>query len=340
MRRRTAPRPRRRAMGVALLSVLLILSIATALAYRSASRHALAVAYGGLVLNGSQARHYALAGESYARQLLHADWEDPATRATDTLQEAWAGGGKAESPTAELSIDDFAIDGAAVALRIEDLAARFNLNAVLGPGPTGAQNMERFKRLLEHLELDPGIAERWRDWLDADADAQGLGAEDAAYLAAERPRRTAGQRALHASELLVPGELSAEAFERLRPFVTALPVYDQQVNLNTASAVVLGCLAPNFPPRQAEALVERAGEYDSIEAAIASHAALGESTGALAVASEFFRVQAYAEVNEVRAELTTVLHRDRSNGYVSVLGRSFGERFTAEEPAPEAVSGM
>ena len=67
---------KRRSTGVALLSVLLIVSVATTLAHHMMSRHTLSVAYTGVALNGSQARQYALGGEEYARQLLYTDWEE------------------------------------------------------------------------------------------------------------------------------------------------------------------------------------------------------------------------------------------------------------------------
>ena len=325
----------RRPNGVALLSVLLIVSIATALAYHMASRHALSVAYSGLVVNGSQARQYALGGEEYARQLLYADWEEEDTRHQDTLSEIWA---PREDPDEyfepprrdadELAPPAFEVEDGTVEVRIDDLSARFNLNAVLGP--RGAQNTARLKRLLMHVGLDPDAATRWRDWLDDDEDVQGSGAEDSHYLLAEVSRRTANQRAFHASEMLVPAGFTAAEFDLLLPHVTALPVFDQRTNVNTASALVLGALAPNFPPAEARAMLDQPREFENVEAVISSYAPLGESAGALAVGSEFFRVQVRAEVGDVRSELTSVLHRDRSSGFLTVLSRSFGERFYEE----------
>ena len=76
--------------GVALVSVLLIVALVAALAWRMITQHQLAVAHTRHFLHGGQARHYALAGEEYARQALFADWEDEETRTVDTLLEEWA----------------------------------------------------------------------------------------------------------------------------------------------------------------------------------------------------------------------------------------------------------
>ena len=327
---------KRRSAGVALLSVLLIVSIATTLAHHMMNRHALSIAYTGVALNGSQARQYALGGEEYARQLLHEDWEDGETRGKDTLQEIWApqdtttpdyvvrsagGGDKAPPP--------FEVPDGTVEVRIEDLSARFNLNAVLGA--EGPQNLARLRRLLTHVGMEPDVADRWQDWLDEDDDAQGFGAEDSEYLVADTPRRAANQRAFHASELLVPAELLPADLDRLRPHVTVLPVFRQRINVNTASAEVLGILAPNFPPGEAERMLAEPREFENVESVIANYAQLGESANALAVSSEFFRVQVRAEVADVRSELTSVLHRDDSSGLITVISRSFGERIDWEE---------
>ena len=335
----------RRPAGVALISVLLIVSIATALAYHMMSRHALSVAYSSLVLNGSQARQYALGGEEYARQILYEDWKEPDTHVNDTLLEIWAqhGGGADADNTAdgedpehgyaarpsddseETVFQAFAVEDGTVQIRIDDLSARFNLNAVLGE--RSAQNMARLQRLLRHVGLDPNVADRWRDWLDEDQDVQGFGAEDSEYLLADLPRRPANQRAFHASEVLVPADLLPAQFEMLRPHVTVLPVFDQRTNVNTASEVVLGILAPNFPPGEAQKMLGEPREFENVEAVIASYAPLGESAGALAIRSEFFRVQVRAEVGDVYSDLTSMLHRDQASGFLTVLSRSFGERF-------------
>ena len=304
----------RRQRGVALVSVLLIVAVATALAYGMVERQSLSVVHSRQTLAGSQARQYALGGEQYARQILYADWEEEETRGIDTLLEEWS------APT-----ETFEAQGGALEFRIQDLDRRFNLNAVAGRA--GARNTARFKRLLTELEIDANVADAWVDWVDDDLDVSTFGTEDTDHLLGDPPRRAANQRALHVSEFVVATGLEADAFERLRPHVTVLPVDDLQVNVNTANEVVLGTLAPNFPASAALALVEREREIAKVEDITATHAELGEAVGVLAVVSEYFRVQVRAEVGSARSELTSLIHRDAKTGQLTLLWRSFGDRF-------------
>ena len=303
--------------GVALVSVLVVVAIATALAYAMMDRQRFTIAHSHQTLAGSQARQFALGGEQYARQVLYADWEQEDTRVIDTLLEEWAAPSEA-----------FEVQGGALEIRIQDLERRFNLNAVAGDRES-AENAGRLKRLLTALEIDSNLADRWVDWVDADQDVTALGVEDAAYLMGDPPRRAANQRAAHVSEFVVATGLDAEAFERLRPHVTALPHDDLRVNVNTANEVVLGALAPNFAPGNALRLVEQEREIARVEDITGAHPELGEAVAVLTVESAFFRVQVRAEVEGARSELTSLLHRHPETGQLTLLWRSYGERFEA-----------
>ena len=371
-----------RQRGVALISVLLIVVAATALAYEMATRHTLNIAQSRLLLNGSQARQYALGGEEYARQILYADWEDEETRAYDTLQESWASaqgrdrtakdeeddgdrwaegdeagqGGQADvDPQWPSTLEEesnrrgdaadsaaarsqapartFEVDDGSLIVRIDDLAGRFNLNAVAGgagkAGEKGAENLDRFKRLLQQTGIDSSVADAWRDWVDNDEDIHGYGAEDADHMRRAIPQRAANQRAIHVSELLVATSISPLEFEELRRHVAVLPVSYLRVNVNTASAAVLQALAPNFNKGEARRLTEGPREFKTIEELVAQQATLGQSVEALSVQSEFFRVQVRAEYDDAVAELTSLVYRDSSSGAMTVLSRNFGETFGA-----------
>ena len=321
----------RRQRGVALVSVLLVVAVATALAYAMVDRQGFTIAHSQQTLAGSQARQFALGGEQYARQVLYADWEEE-TRAIDTLLEEW-------SAPAEV----FEVRGGALEIRIQDLERRFNLNAVSG-NREGAQNTARLKRLLTALGIDANLADHWVDWVDADQDVTALGSEDAAHLMGDPPRRAANQRAAHVSEFVVATGLDAEAFERLRPHITVLPIDDLHVNVNTANEIVLGTLAPNFTTSRALGLVEQEREIARLEDITGTHPELGEAVAVLTVQSAFFRVQVRAEVDGARSELTSLLHRHPETGALTLLWRSYGERFEAlawheHEPEESGANG-
>ena len=325
--------------GVALVSVLLVVLVATALAYQIASRHSFTVAQSRQLLRGAEARHYVLGAERFARELLHEDWQHEDTRATDTLLEAWArlgtrtsddAGGAATEPPEPAAIERtfasvFALEEGQIELRIEDLAARFNLNALAGEHAPA--NVARLQRLLARLDLDPAVAHRWKDWIDADQDVDGMGAEDADYLLRNPATRAANQPGVHTSEFRFVAALATEDYQRLRPYVTLLPTAAQRVNVNTAPALVLGALAPNFPMADAKQIVAQPREFENIENVVATRAALGEAVSVLAVRSEFFQVRARAVVGRSRAVLVSMLHRDAATGALTLLSRSFGEPF-------------
>ncbi len=312
------------ARGVALVSVLLIVALVAALAWRMITQHQLAVAHTRHFLHGGQARHYALAGEEFARQALFADWEDEETRTVDTLLEDWASaqsgtqgrageGGQGTKPHA-LRLGD-----AEVLVTITDLGGRFNLNALAGAD--SADNLLRLRRLLESLSLDPAYADAWLDWVDEDAELHEFGAEDGEHLMAEEPHRAANAPAADASEMLVAARLTVEEWRTLHPHVTTLPYGELAVNVNTAGEEVLASLAPNLVRTEVQALIESPREFDSVETFTADHPAYGASVGTLAVASEFFEVHVRAETHGRISEIVSTLHRDPTTGELRVIRR-------------------
>ena len=319
--RPAAPRHRRQAShrppsapvhrrGVALVSALLIVALASALAHQMISRHSLTIAHAKQTFSGAQAREYVLGAEAFARQLLHEDWADTATRDADTLAEEWA---TAKAP--------FSVEGGELSLAIVDLDRRLDLNGV--SGASGPDHLARLKCLFENMALDPNLADAWLDWVDEDRDVHGFGAEDDTYLLAEPPYRTANRKAAGVSELRAVVE--PDAYEALRAHVAATPAERPRINVNTAGYEVLRCLS--LPDDVASRLVESERDFQDVAEAAADHAALGASVNALAVTSEFFEVLARAELDGVRAELRSTLHRDPTSGAVRLLGRDFGHRF-------------
>ncbi|MDE0350281.1 MAG: type II secretion system minor pseudopilin GspK [Gammaproteobacteria bacterium] len=318
---RTVRRFRRAApsRGVALVSVLLIVALASALAYQMLSRHGLTIAHSEQLLRGGQAREYALAAEAFARQLLAEDWSDEETRAADTLLEPWA------EPSPPFEIED-----GEIVLAIVDLNARFNLNGVIGKG--GPDNVERLKQLVANLELEPVIADTWVDWVDPDSDVNAAGAEDETYLLSVPAYRAANQPAASTSELLAVRDVTPADYAALRPHVAWLPETGLRVNVNTAGYEVLRSLAPGLSEEEAETLIESDREFQEVAEATAQHAALGNSVAAIAVMSEYFEVRIRAELEDTQVTLASMLHRDPTTGRVRLLARDFGRDFRPVDP--------
>jgi len=307
--------------GVALVSVLLIVAVVSALAYHLMTHHSLTLAASRQLFEQAQLREYALGGEIFARQMLYEDWEQESSRTIDTFLEKWS------KPFNPPQIEDGKVE-----VRVTDLAGRFNLNSVVGGG--GLENHARLKRLYRALNIDPSLADRWLDWIDDNTEVTGLGLEDGDYLLYDVPYRTANQPAAHLSEVALAAGLSREEFARFRSHVTVLPPLRLGVNVNTATSSVLESLGPNFGPSEAQSLVQSEREYEDIESFTADYAALGDSAGVLAVRSDYFEISVRVERFESRVVLTTVVYRDPSSGQLSVLSRDFGQKFLM--PSAEA----
>ncbi len=310
--------------GVALLSILLIVALVTALMYHLMTQQALVVAQTRQVIRADQSLAYALGAEAYARQILFDDWNRPESRALDTLSEPWA-----------VPSVPFDIEAGTLELSIEDLDRRFNLNALAGEG--AAKNLVRFKTLLGSLGMDPVVAEAWRDWVDSDTEAAGFGAEDGAYLVATPPFRTANQAAGSTSELALLSLLDADQLARLLPYVTTLPTSNLKININTANAPSLEALSSRVSPTQVETLVQSDRHYEDVSVLLAEVPELSDSIDAMSVVSSYFEIHARAEIDGFRTELTSEVYRDPTTGHISLLSRDFGKRLPSIVEATEAA---
>ena len=313
----------RRQRGVALITILLIVALVTALMYHLMTRQALVVAQTRQVVRADQSLAYALGAEAYARQILFDDWNRPTSRTLDTLREPWA-----------VPAVPFDIETGTLELSIEDLDRRFNLNSLAGEAAT--KNTTRLKTLLGALGLDPAAADAWRDWIDSDLEATGFGAEDSAYLVATPPFRTANQLAASTSEFALLQLLDADQLARFLPYVATLPTTALRVNVNTAAAPTLEALSQHVTPTQAETLIESDRHYEDTGAIVADVPEFSDSIDAMAVVSSYFEIHARAEFDGFRTELTSVVYRDPSTGHLTLLSRDFGKRLPSAVEAQEA----
>jgi general secretion pathway protein K len=117
--------------GVALITALLIVALATIIAVAMTTRQQLDIHRTSNIIKGDQAYIYALGGESWAKSILLRDQNQ-----IDSLDETWA-----------TQIPPLPIPGGTIQLDIEDLQARYNINNLL------KQQQSIFERLLTILEI-------------------------------------------------------------------------------------------------------------------------------------------------------------------------------------------
>ncbi|WOC80015.1 type II secretion system minor pseudopilin GspK [Stutzerimonas frequens] len=308
-----------RQRGVALITVLLVVAIVTVVSAAMVARQQLSIRATSNQLQARQAWHYALGGEALAQTILARDLKggEPGAAAIDHLLEPWA-----------QPLPAFEIDQGEILVRIEDLAGRFNLNDLLRDQQPNPAAVEQFRRLLLRLQISAPYAERLLDWIDPDQQPSGeLGAEDNVYLGLDTPYRSAGRRLHDLSELRLLLDMREEDFQRLAPYVVALPP-NVPLNVNTASAMVLSSLSDNLSLGAAESLVElrRAVPFRNSAAFLAQPALAGTTLQgtALAVGSQFFQATSEVRLGDRRLALVSLLQREQ-DGSVRVLARNLGQ---------------
>ncbi|MEW6177789.1 MAG: type II secretion system minor pseudopilin GspK [Pseudomonadota bacterium] len=308
-----------RQRGVALITVLLVVAIVTVVSAAMVARQQLSIRATSNQLQARQAWHYALGGEALAQAILARDLKggEPGAAAIDHLLEPWA-----------QPLPAFEIDQGEILVRIEDLAGRFNLNDLLRDQQPNPAAVEQFRRLLLRLQISAPYAERLLDWIDPDQQPSGeLGAEDNVYLGLDTPYRSAGRRLHDLSELRLLLDMREEDFQRLAPYVVALPP-NVPLNVNTASAMVLSSLSDNLSLGAAESLVElrRAAPFRNSAAFLAQPALAGTTLQgtALAVGSQFFQATSEVRLGDRRLALVSLLQREQ-DGSVRVLARNLGQ---------------
>lgn len=298
--------------GVALITVMLILALATILAVSMSSRQQLDIHRSANVFNFEQAYQYILGAESWSKQILKRDSED---NKTDSFNDDWA-----------TVLPPLPIEGGKMSGQLEDLQARFNINNLVENGKPQTLYIDRFKRLLQILELNENISGVLVDWMDSDEETGFSGAEDNEYLNLTPAYRTANQAMEDVSELLLVKGVDFESYEKLRPYVCVLKSMTE-INVNTASAEVLSSIVKDMSLEDAKSLIEDRNKetYKDIESFL-QHPLLKQkkvNKDGLSVSSHYFQLNSTAQIERINVEYTTILQRE-SDGHVMILKRSRG----------------
>jgi general secretion pathway protein K len=292
--------------GVALITALLVVALATAAAVSMATRLNVDMRRTGNLLNGEQAYAYALAAESWAYVILRRDQED---NEYDSLGEDWAS-----------ALPPIAVEGGFINGRIEDLQGRFNVNNLIvddgvpaePEDAVEAEQLAYFKRLLDVLGLEAALAEALLDWIDADINVTYPdGAEDETYLLVEPPYRAANRPMFNISELRLVQGFTPEVIAVLEPHVTALPE-ETIININTASAAVLRALHQKLDEAAVEQLITDRGEdgYAELDTFLEHDALAGLDLEIdVDITSDWFNVLTATNVGRGKAQLESLLWR-------------------------------
>lgn len=324
---------RRSQRGVALITAVLIVALATILAVNVSFRGFLDQRRAATTFALDQAFEVAKGAEAWAADTLREDKAGGSRE--DHLAERWATpipplvvGGDGESEVGEL-------EG-----QLVDLQGRFNLNSLV---KIENQQMIRnepaiahFARLLEIVGLETKWAGMIADWIDPDVDA-GMpdGAEDPVYTSQTPPYRAANMPITRASELLSLPEFGIERFRRIEPHITALPMTVKTINVCTATPEILDSITGEQEwVRARDQLIEARAEgceprMDTIKSTMRADTSDPNSReyyeNLLAEDSDYFEANIWVTIGTTHLTLYSVLYRNNNNT-VGPLLRSFGTR--------------
>lgn len=292
-----APRPLARQRGVALITALLIVTMATLISASMLWTSALSVRRAQNILYGDQAFMYALGAEDWARITLRQDRVDSEI---DYRGEEWA-----------VALPPLPIDGGYVEGLVEDMQGRFNINNLTSAqGTVNTEALEQFQRLLRALEIEPGLAAVVADWIDADVEASFPdGAEDDTYTSIEPPYRTANSVLSSASELMAVSGIDLNIYLLLKPYVTALP-RGTSINVNTASGPVLQSVSEQLSSVQAQAIAEQTADSPFEDLSSFLDQASIQGAGVVDVSSNFFRSTVRVGLGTSVFTMYSLLERD------------------------------
>jgi len=331
MRNKTAsnknllPTPNQR--GVALITIMLVVAIATVIATELVSRVHFHIQRATHQHAQAQAYQFALGGEELVRQILHLDNEETDY---DHLNEKWS----------KLK-PQYEFDQGLLIIQVQDLHARLNINNLINTeGKLDKVAFEQFRRLFNQLSMNVALLNTLVDWLDPDATPLALNSEDNGYLALDLPYRAANARLVHLSELTLLQGWDQATVAQLAPFVTALPG-PTKINVNTAPATVLATLAKDLTVLAAENLTtSRSSDgFDSIDGFLThnSLAGLEVSASQASVNSEYFVVYVESQFAGRTIKLQTLLHRN-SDGKIQLISRDRSSQYLWPQIEQDAES--
>jgi general secretion pathway protein K len=294
--------PLKHQRGAAILVAMLIMALAAAAAASALQRQDVAFRQLTTARDYEQAVWVLKGGAQWARSILA---QDARTSAVDHGGELWASG----LPTTD-------IEQGTVSGEIIDQQGLFNVNNLVRDGKPSARDIAAFKRLLQAIGLQVGLADAVADWIDADQESLSqTGAEDDYYLRLPAPYRSANQPIVEIGELLRVRGMDEAALAQLRRFATALP-RRTPVNVNLASPELLVAVLPGLTLPEARALegARAQAPFVSLEdfQARLPRRDLQWTEGELSVGSEYFMVQGRATVGKADVRMEALLQRDKA----------------------------
>ena len=220
--------------GIALLTILVMVALATILAATIAKRQTNTSENTGYLMRQDQSLLYAKSAEAFFSELLIQDSDNGSS--IDHLQENWA------KPMPAFPVEDGFISG-----RLLDESGKFNLNNLLKADGSVDDSARRwFEKLLQRVGLPAELSQAVIDWQDADDETTGaMGAESNYYQGLDPSYLASNTRFHQVEELKLVRGFEGKNYDLIAPYVTALPEATK-INMNTAAPLLLASIDPKL----------------------------------------------------------------------------------------------
>lgn len=232
--------------GIALITILVMVALATILAATIAKRQANTADNTAYLMRQNQSLLYAKSAEAFFSELLVDDADNAG--AVDSLQENWA------KPMPTFPVEDGFVSGT-----LQDESGEFNLNSLVNDeGVPNPQAKLWFEKLLLRVGLPEKLSEAVIDWQDADEEISGtMGAENSYYQGLPQGYLAANSKFHNVEELKLVRGFEDQKYLQIVDYVSALPASDSKVNVNTAPAMLLASLDPKLDINAVEQALQK-----------------------------------------------------------------------------------
>jgi general secretion pathway protein K len=307
-----------RQRGIALITAMVLVAIAAVLATAIGFASAMSAKRATTMFGADQSL---LAGEGAEAMASYVLKQSVTGATTMSLDQPWA------QPYGPIPL------GEGVTLefaQIEDQQGKFNINNLADGGATDQYSVQTFQQLLTLLGLETKWAGILADWIDVDNTPNSPdGAEDSVYLAQTPPYRAANMPVTSISELLAMPGFGRERYNRLAPYITALPP-GTPINICTASGVLLDALSGKTEYSTDASILANGRQQNkgcfptqsAFQGSITGNAQ-AQTAGRFGTTSSYFRLRSIITIGTARFTLYSLLYTDPS-GQIRPIIRTFG----------------
>ena len=316
--------------GIALLTILVMVALATILAATIAKRQTNTAENTGYLMRQDQSLLYAKSAEAFFSELLIQDSDNGSS--IDHLQENWA------KPMPAFPVEDGFISG-----RLLDESGKFNLNNLLKADGSVDDSARRwFEKLLQRVGLPAELSQAVIDWQDANDETTGaMGAESNYYQGLDPSYLASNTRFHQVEELKLVRGFEGKNYDLIAPYVTALPEATK-INMNTAAPLLLASIDPKLDVKTLEQeLKAKQAEltyFNSVEDLWKLNAFSGiepqnktDAAAWLDSKSNYFTAQIEVVLSERKRQFSSAMMR--KDKQVTVYSRSLAP-FNTVVPAP------